>query len=186
MPQSGNSGVSPDAAHPVLAVAPHVLQEQIAERDCRDAVAPRALHRRRHRRLVLALLHGEGISTVSSGSPTAAAWRQQLAADGVHRHPIERLVEVVSRPTTSTACCRSTCSVHALSLPEDQARRALVDKGDPYPRTSRTAALPRAQRRTLSTVVSAIARSAGAVKYAWCPVMMTFGNVSRRAKTSSR
>ena len=124
---------------------------------------------------------------MSSGKPTASACAtsKSLRTACIATRS-NAWFTVVSKPTTSTSgSCRRTCSVHAESLPEDQARRALAAKGDPYPRTSRTAASPRAHRLTLSTVVSAIARNAGSVKYAWCPVITTFGNVSSRAKTSS-
>ena len=41
-PNSGKSGVRPRAGEPLLAVTPDVLEEQIAERDVREALGDRA------------------------------------------------------------------------------------------------------------------------------------------------
>src|SRR5260370_19277426 len=67
-----------------------------------------------------ALEQGHGSATDQSGSPTAAAWASTSSRRTacMATRPAAAF-NVVSKPTSSTSvCCRKTCNVQALSLPE--------------------------------------------------------------------
>ena len=72
--QIGNSGVEPGAGEPLLAIAAHVLEKQIAERHVGEAVGDESVDRRRFMiASYSAFEHGHGSGTTCSGSPAASA-----------------------------------------------------------------------------------------------------------------
>ena len=85
----------PGARQPVFAVPAHVLEEQIAERDVREPVGHEPRHRGapsrpRSRRSSTAMADRHGAQREAGGLGLGL---EHVAADGVHRHAIERFVE---------------------------------------------------------------------------------------------
>jgi hypothetical protein len=82
-----------------------------------------------------ALLHGQGSGTVVSGRPAdSACARSNCARTACIATRPKASFSVVSSPTTSTSpCCLSTCSAHALSLPLLQAKSARGFTAPPRP-----------------------------------------------------
>ena len=69
----------PGAGHPRFAVASHVLEKQIAERDVREPLCRGGGNRGRHPRSSRSSGHGEGMGTETSGSPAASAWARRTS-----------------------------------------------------------------------------------------------------------
>ena len=117
------------ASEPLLAVAAHVLEEQVAERDVGEPVG----HEPRPppspmRRSYSSLLHGHGSGTTWSGRPAARpaprGRRAGRRASPPGRTPRWWWSAGPARPRGIGVC--STCSIHAESLPLDHETRIFI------------------------------------------------------------
>ena len=130
------------ACEPLLAVAPHVLEEQIAEGHVREAVGHEPGRRRRAiRRSYSSLLHGHGSGTTWSGSPAARACasstsrrtpciatRSKASLVVVSRPPHgARMRRCAARAASTPSPCRSTTRPGSSSPARMQSRRQPLD-----------------------------------------------------------
>ena len=89
----------PRAGQPLLAIAPDVFEEQVAERDVREAFADGLLHGRRHGPLVDLVRARRRNRNLPERQPQRIGLRpQQLDPHRVHRHPLMDFVHRRQHP----------------------------------------------------------------------------------------
>ena len=118
-PPDGKNRSESGSTHAVLAILPHVLEEEIAESNSLYSGVDCLCTGGAHRRFVFLVGTWPGQWNFPQREPGGLCLRfEQFSPNAVHGDAIEIAVYVVSRPTISYSFdCRKTCSVQALSLP---------------------------------------------------------------------
>ena len=112
----------PGAGQFLFAIAPDVLEKQIAERHVREAFGDGACDGGRHRALVDLVGTRRRNRHLPQRQPKRVRLRLEQRSTRTACIATRCVVSliVVSTPASSmSGCCRSTCTIHALSLPLD-------------------------------------------------------------------